>query len=116
MIGPFGSVSYFERCQLLSSNFDISFSEDKRKAQVRTNCIAQWVKKQDVLDDHFDEGGFYYWTLRKEDDGKWYIEHVHLTITWTAGEDPTGVGPMEGKQGKERAGKGDENPYTVDRA
>lgn len=38
-------------------------------------------------------GGFYNWVLRKESDGKWYIERVSLTIQWTSGEDPTGVGP-----------------------
>ena len=111
----FGSVSFFERCQLLSSNFDISFSDHRKMAHVRTNCIAQWVKKKDVLDDHFDEGGFYYWTLRKEwDDGKWYIEHVHLTIVWTAGDDPSGVGPKDGKQGEERGGE--EKMDTGDKA
>ncbi|OQU94027.1 SnoaL-like domain-containing protein [Cladophialophora immunda] len=89
----FGGVSYFERCQLLSSNFDIEFSPSRKRAYVRTNCIAQWMKKRDVYDDHFDEGGFYHWILRKEADGKWRIERVHLTITWTTGEDPTGVGP-----------------------
>jgi hypothetical protein len=52
----FSSVQYFERCQLLSSNFDISFSPDRRKAHVRTNCIAQWVKKKEIHHDHFDEG------------------------------------------------------------
>ncbi|KEF62780.1 uncharacterized protein A1O9_00753 [Exophiala aquamarina CBS 119918] len=89
----FTSVQYFERCQLLSSNFDISFSPDRKKAHVRTNCIAQWLKNKDIHHDHFDEGGFYNWILRKESDGKWYIEHVKLTIQWTSGEDPTGVGP-----------------------
>lgn len=110
----FSSVQYFERCQLLSSNFDITFNPDRSKAYVRTNCIAQWVKKKEIHHDHFDEGeyqepwlslpeldymlikfsgGFYNWILKKESDGKWYIEHVRLTIQWTSGEDPTGVGP-----------------------
>ena len=89
----FGGVSYFERCQLLSSNFDIEFSPKRDRAYVHTNCIAQWMKRKEVFDEHFDEGGFYHWVLRKEADGKWRIERVHLTITWTTGEDPTGVGP-----------------------
>jgi hypothetical protein len=88
----FGGVSYFERCQLLSSNFDIEFSPTRNRAYVRTNCIAQWMKKKEVFDDHFDEGGFYHWVLRKDGE-KWGIERVHLTITWTTGDDPTGVGP-----------------------
>jgi hypothetical protein len=89
----FGGVAYFERCQLLSSNFDIEFSPGRRRAYVRTNCIAQWMRRKEVFDDHFDEGGFYQWILRKEADGQWGIERVELTITWTTGEDPTGVGP-----------------------
>lgn len=95
----FGGVAYFERCQLLSSNFDISFSDEtsRTRAFVRTNCIAQWMKRREVYDDHFDEGGFYHWILRKDNDAdgqsRWRIEKVHLTITWTTGEDPTGVGP-----------------------
>ena len=93
----FGGVSYFERCQLLSSNFDIHFSPDRKRAYVRTNCIAQWMKRKEIYDDHFDEGGFYNWTLRKEADGQWKIERVHLTITWTTGNDPTGVGPKTEK-------------------
>ena len=59
----FGGVSYFERSQLLSSNFDITFSQSRRNAHVRTSCIAQWIKRREVYDDHFDEGGFYNWTL-----------------------------------------------------
>jgi hypothetical protein len=51
------------------------------------------MKKKEEFDDHFDEGGFYHWVLRREDDGNWRIEDVHLTITWTTGDDPTGVGP-----------------------
>lgn len=88
----FGGVSYFQLCQLLSSNFDISFSKDWQTAFVRTNCIAQWLKDKSRLDDHFDEGGFYHWELKKEQD-QWKIAKVQLTITWTLGEDPTGVGP-----------------------
>jgi hypothetical protein len=89
----FGGVSYFEQCQLLSSNFHITYSnEEREEAFVRTNCIAQWMKKREVFNDHFDEGGFYHWTLKKED-GFWKVAKVHLTITWTTGEDPTGVGP-----------------------
>ena len=89
----FGGVSYFEQCQLLSSNFDVTYaSEERQEAFVRTNCIAQWMKKREVFSEHFDEGGFYNWTLKKED-GVWRIAKVHLTITWTTGEDPTGVGP-----------------------
>jgi len=89
----FGGVSYFEQCQLLSSNFDVTYtSNERQEAFVRTNCIAQWMKKREVFSDHFDEGGFYHWTLKKED-GLWRIARVHLTITWTTGEDPTGVGP-----------------------
>jgi len=52
----FTSVQYFERCQLLSSNFDISFSPDRKRAHVRTNCIAQWLKNKEIHHDHFDEG------------------------------------------------------------
>lgn len=88
----FGGVSYFQVCQLLSSNFDITFSDDRQTAFVRTNCIAQWMKIKSRLDDHFDEGGFYHWELVKEA-GQWKIARVELTITWTLGDDPTGVGP-----------------------
>ncbi|KIW13729.1 hypothetical protein PV08_08920 [Exophiala spinifera] len=89
----FGGVSYFERCQLLSSNFDITFGPGRKQAHVRTNCIAQWMKRKDVYHEHFDEGGFYNWILRKDDSGQWKIQQVKLTITWTTGDDPTGVGP-----------------------
>jgi hypothetical protein len=95
----FGGVSYFERCQLLSSNFHITFGKDRETAFVRTNCIAQWMKKREIFSDHFDEGGFYQWNLRKED-GQWRIAKVHLTITWTTGEDPTGVGPKDLKESR----------------
>lgn len=88
----FGGVSYFERCTLLSSNFDIKFADDRQTAWVRTNCIAQWNKKKEQLDDHFDEGGFYHWTVVKENK-QWRVGRVELTITWTLGDDPTGVGP-----------------------
>ncbi len=87
----FSGVAYFQRCQLLSSNFDISFAEGRNTAFVRSNCIAQWMRRKEVLDEHFDEGGFYQWVLRREGDG-WRIERVQLTITWTTGEDPSGVG------------------------
>ncbi|KIX01394.1 uncharacterized protein Z518_09120 [Rhinocladiella mackenziei CBS 650.93] len=46
--GAFGGVSYFERCQLLSSNFDIEFSPNRKRAYVRTNCIAQWMKRREI--------------------------------------------------------------------
>lgn len=95
----FGGVSYFEQCQLLSSNFHITFGKDREIAFVRTNCIAQWIKKRGVFSDHFDEGGFYQWNLKREK-GQWVIAKVHLTITWTTGEDPTGVGPKDLKESK----------------
>jgi hypothetical protein len=105
----FGNVKYFELCQLLSANFDVTFATDRRSAHVRSNCIAQWVKKKSDLDDHFDEGGYYYWTLVKDSTAidsngrsEWKIQHVHLTITWTSGDDPSGVGPKDGKQGEDR--------------
>jgi hypothetical protein len=87
----FGGVKYFEVCTLLSSNFDITFSDDRQTAFVRTNCIAQWLKNKNKLDDLFDEGGFYHWTLVR-DKAAWKIGKVHLTITWTRGDDPTGIG------------------------
>lgn len=88
----FGGVSYFEQCQLLSCNFDVTYSsEGREEAFVRTNCIAQWMKRE-VDSEHFDDEGFYHWTLKKEE-VVWRIKKVHLTITWTTGEDPTGVGP-----------------------
>ena len=74
----FQGVSYFEQCQLLSSNFDISFSTDRQTANVRTNCIAQWVKKRSVMSDHFDEGGFYQWTLSRMPDNSWKIQKLSL--------------------------------------
>jgi len=96
----FQGVSYFEQCQLLSSNFDISFSADRETAYVRTNCIAQWILKLSDISNHFDEGGFYHWTLSRQQDNMWKIKKVHLTINWTTGEDPTGV---SGQQAVEAA-------------
>jgi hypothetical protein len=51
-----GGVSYFESCQLLSANFDIEFSPLRDRAHVRTNCIAQRIKRKEIFSDHFDEG------------------------------------------------------------
>jgi hypothetical protein len=59
---------------------------------VRANVIAQFIKKKEVLDQHFDEGGYYNWVLRKEESGEWKIASVDLILTWTFGEDPSGVG------------------------
>jgi hypothetical protein len=88
----FSGVSFFERCQVLSSNFHTTFSADRRTANVRANVIAQFIKKKEVLDQHFDEGGYYNWVLRKEESGEWKIASVDLILTWTFGEDPSGVG------------------------
>lgn len=93
--GP--SVSDYAQCHLQSSNFDISFSPDRQLAFVRSNCITHWLYKREVLDKHFDAGGVYRWTLRRESpsttkSGKsWAIQKIDLYCAWTFGEDSAGV-------------------------
>jgi hypothetical protein len=55
------------------------------------------MKRKEIFSDHFDEGEFYHRVFRK-DDGNWRIERLQLTITWTTGEDPTGVGRQYGEE------------------
>ena len=60
----FGANLYFEGCQLLSGNSDISFTPDRTKAFVRSTYVAHWAKKKDEGDRHYSEGGDYYWVVR----------------------------------------------------
>lgn len=88
-------VSVFEQCALLSSNYYIKFADDRQSARVRSNCSSRWMKKRENRGEHFDEGGFYHWIVRREPDGEWKIQSVHLTITWKTGTDPLGLGGAE---------------------
>jgi hypothetical protein len=90
-------VSGYAQCHLQSSNFDISFSEDRQRAFVRSNYITHWLYKRDMFDNHFDAGGVYRWTMRREDRGAtksgrpWAISKIDLYCAWTTGDDGTGV-------------------------
>lgn len=90
--GP--SVSTYAQCHLQSSNFDISIGQEGNTAVVRSNCITHWLYDRDVLDQHFDAGGVYQWTLLKE--GRlWKIHKLDLKVAWTYGFDLAGVSRAE---------------------
>lgn len=93
--GP--SVADYDQCHLQSSNFDISFDDrDRDLARVRSNLITHWLYKREEPDKHFDAGGVYQWTMRREtEEGKgwmgWAIAKIDLNCVWTRGEDTAGV-------------------------
>ena len=86
--GP--SVSTYAQCHLQSSNFDISIGQEGTAAVVRSNCITHWLYDRGVLDQHFDAGGVYQWTLLKEE-RLWKIQKLDLKVAWTHGFDLAGV-------------------------
>ena len=86
--GP--SVSTYAQCHLQSSNFDILINQDGNTSVVRSNCITHWLYKRGVLDQHFDAGGVYHWTMVKEDQ-LWKIQKLDLKVAWTDGFDLAGV-------------------------
>lgn len=86
--GP--SVSTYAQCHLQSSNFDISLGQEGTTSVVRSNCITHWLYDRGNLDQHFDAGGVYQWTMVKED-GVWKIQKLDLKVAWTHGFDLAGV-------------------------
>lgn len=90
--GP--SVAIYPQCQLQSSNFDIYLNQDATSAVVRSNCITHWLYDSSVLDQHFDAGGVYQWTLVKEN-RLWKIQKLNLKVAWTHGFDLGGVSKRE---------------------
>jgi hypothetical protein len=99
--GP--SVSTYALCHLQSSNFDISLSQEGNTSVVRSNCITHWLYDSGVLDQHFDAGGVYHWTLVKED-RLWKIQKLDLKVAWKKGFDLAGVSRGEASQPPSNSG------------
>lgn len=85
----------FARMMHLSTNIVIRFPEGEgnqargellRVAHGRSNLYTACGLDEKDLNQNFQEGGWYYWSFRKEDDGQWKISHLFLDVNWTVGK------------------------------
>lgn len=73
----------------MSSNFSIVFESDT-VAYGRSALLAICGLDPKDIGKNFEEGGYYYWTFRKEvsPDGhsEWKIAYLNLDVTWIRGD------------------------------
>ncbi|KAL6890005.1 hypothetical protein GGI43DRAFT_416181 [Trichoderma evansii] len=74
----------FYRMMHLSSNFKVHFSSPALAFARSTLFAAHATHKLD-LGQNFFEGGYYYWTLEKHEDG-WKISRLFLDAVWWLGD------------------------------
>ncbi|EXJ74458.1 uncharacterized protein A1O5_02754 [Cladophialophora psammophila CBS 110553] len=83
----------FYRMLHASSNFTITFQSDT-VAHARSALHAICGTDPDDIGRVFQEGGYYYWSFRKEGQGqgqgqgqgKWLISYLFLDVNWTRGD------------------------------
>ncbi|KIW22752.1 uncharacterized protein PV07_11018 [Cladophialophora immunda] len=83
------------RIQHSSSNVTISFTSENT-AHARSALHAICGTDGDDIGKVFQEGGYYYWSFRREDQGqgqeqgqgrgKWRISYLFLDVNWTSGD------------------------------
>ena len=71
------------------TNVEVSFS-DPDHAVARANLWTARIPRGGSRDDHLDDGGYYEWTLRREDQ-EWRISSLRLNIVWVTGHYPDSV-------------------------
>jgi hypothetical protein len=86
-----------EPMQHLSSNFTVHF-ESPTFAHARSLLTAAHSTHSTDFGQNFFEGGYYYWSLRKQEDGEWKISFLTLDAVWWHGES---LGLNEQHPGKE---------------
>ena len=79
----------------MSSNFVIKF-ESESVAHARSTLHAVCGSDERDLGVGFHEGGYYYWSFRRESsqrqggaeggDGEWKISYLFLDVNWTLGD------------------------------
>jgi hypothetical protein len=75
--------------QHASSNFTIKFDPHSETiAHGRTALHAICGTDEHDLGKTFQEGGYYYWSFRKDagKGGKWKISYLFLDVNWTSGD------------------------------
>ncbi|OQU94030.1 SnoaL-like domain-containing protein [Cladophialophora immunda] len=85
----------FYRMLHSSSNVTISFTSENT-AHARSALHAICGTDGDDIGKVFQEGGYYYWSFRREDQGqgqeqgqgrgKWRISYLFLDVNWTSGD------------------------------
>lgn len=70
------------------ANLSIDFSEDYTIAYARSNLfVANGLEENRDLGQVFSEGGYYYWTFRKDPQSEqWRIKDLFLDVNWTSGD------------------------------
>lgn len=85
----------FARMMHMSANSVIRFPDGDgnqargellRSAHGRSNLYSVCGLDEKDLAQTFHEGGWYYWSFRKEDDGQWKICYLFLDVNWTMGD------------------------------
>lgn len=69
----------------MSSNFIIKF-ESETLAHGQSTLMATCGLHETDLSECFFEGGYYYWSVKKVDEGRWRISYLFLDVNWTKGE------------------------------
>lgn len=73
----------------MSSNFSITFESDS-VAHGRSALFAVCGIDASDIGKNFAEGGYYYWTFRKEtnlnEKKEWKISYLYLDVTWSQGD------------------------------
>ena len=71
----------------MTSNLKIVFTEKYETAYGRATISVTNGLHEVQLDPNFIEGGYYYFTFRKNPDTRqWQISYLYLDINWTQGD------------------------------
>ncbi len=79
----------FQTTHHMSSNYEIAVSGDNAKS--RSKFQAVHVPSAAQPDQHFTESGTYTWECERTPTGDWLISACTITVSWTAGQDETGL-------------------------
>lgn len=71
----------------MTSNLKVVFAEDYETAHGRATLFIANGLHEEKLDPNFFEGGYYYFTFRKNaTTQQWQISYLFLDINWTQGD------------------------------
>lgn len=82
----------FQRMMHMSSNMAVVF-ESSTAAHARSTLFAVCGIEKHDIGKTFSEGGYYYWSMRKENErdeedesGEWKLSSLNLDVNWTHGD------------------------------
>lgn len=82
------ALAPFAATQHLSGNAE--FRLDGDRASGRSMFQAVHVPSRERSHEYFTESGVYHWEFARVD-GEWLIDSCTIEVTWTAGQDATGL-------------------------